>query len=74
MIWQKVAIGVDIPIKNKLVSGRFLIIKTIGILIAIPPIRPCTIEKKVFPIPLKYPIKQNMKAVKKCVDCVGFQV
>ena len=53
MIWQKVAIGVDNPIKNKFVFGKLRINITIGILIARPPIKPCAIEKKVFPIPLK---------------------
>ena len=54
MIWQRVAIGVDNPIKNKFVFGKLRIKITIGILIASPPISPCAIEKNVVVIYSKF--------------------
>ena len=73
MIWQNVAIGVDNPIKNKFVFGKLRIKITIGIRIAIPPIKPCAIEKNVFPIPLKYPIKQNRNDVRNVSIAYAFR-
>lgn len=73
MIWQNVAIGVDNPIKNKFVFGKLRIKMTIGIRIAIPPIKPCAIEKNVFPIPLKYPIKQKRNDVRNVSIAYAFR-
>ena len=63
MICTNVEAGVASPIWNNVTGGMRLKRNARGIRIPTPPIMPCSMTKDVNPIPVKYPVKQNINDV-----------